>query len=146
MDNKQIFINEMNKFLKGVHMGATTFKDYLEKAQSPELREALIEIIKSFKRHEEIITHKIDEMGGNAADSVGVMGMMGEVFEKMKLMVADTDEKILKNAINAVEMGIKNGYKFIEENGNLVPSLMKEVKEVVSEYDNHLRKLKSLNL
>mgnify|MGYP004598536865 FL=1 len=146
MDNNQEYINEMNKFLKGIHMGGTTFKDYLDKAQSTELKATLVEIIESFKRHEKAITKRINKMGGDAADSVGIMGMMGEFFEKIKLIPVDSDKEVIEHAIKAMDMGIKNANKFIDENENLEESLMKEVKGVVDDYDNHLRKLQSIKI
>ena len=82
--DKNVTIQEMNKFLKGIHMGGTTFKDYLEKAQSPKLQNELNRIIESFKKHEEAITKRISDLGGNAADSVGIMGGMGQLFEKIR--------------------------------------------------------------
>ena len=61
-------IKELNKFLTGVHMGGSTFKDYLDKAENLELKSTLKEIIESLKKHEEAITHRIEELGGNASD------------------------------------------------------------------------------
>ena len=142
--DKNVTIQEMNKFLKGIHMGGTTFKDYLEKAQSPKLQNELNRIIESFKKHEEAITKRISDLGGNAADSVGIMGSMGQLFEKIKLLTADTDEEVLEHAIKAMEMGIKNADKFIEENKDLEESLLNDVKGVVKDYDNHLRRLREL--
>lgn len=134
-------VKEMNKFLKGIHMGGTTFKEYLEKAQSSKLKDVLVEIIESFKRHEEAITNRIEGIGGNAADTVGVMGMMGELFERIKTIPVNNDKEVLDHAINAMEMGIKNAEKFIKENSDLDESLKDEVNGVVQDYDNHLRKL-----
>nr|WP_242976263.1 PA2169 family four-helix-bundle protein [Clostridium sporogenes] len=62
---------QMDKFLKGVHMGGSTFKDYLEKAQNVDLKNELKNIIESFKRHEEAITNRIEQMGGDAPDTLG---------------------------------------------------------------------------
>lgn len=142
MNDKETLILEMNKFLKGIHMGGTTFKDYLEKVNSLKLKESLVEIIESFKRHEEAITKRINQLGGNASDTVGLMGMMGEFFEKIKLISANTDEEVLEHAINAMEMGIKNGNKFIDKHKDLEESLLNEAKAVVNDYDGHLKKLK----
>ncbi|MBD7910924.1 DUF2383 domain-containing protein [Clostridium cibarium] len=144
MSNNENVIHEMNKFLKGIHMGGTTFKDYLEKAKTLKLKQELVEIIESFKRHEEAITKRVNQLGGNASDSVGLMGMMGEFFEKVKLMPVETDEEVVEHAINAMNMGIKNGNKFIDEHKDLEESLLKEVKAVVDDYDGHLIKLKKL--
>ena len=135
-------IKEINKFLKGIHMGGATFKDYLDKAKDPELKKELLQIIESFKRHEEAITNRIEKLGGNATDTLGVIGTMAEFLEKIKLTTVSTDVDICTHAVDAMEMGIKQGNKFIEQNKDLDVSLMREVKAIVSDYDIHLRKVK----
>ncbi|MGK0468407.1 DUF2383 domain-containing protein [Clostridium sp.] len=137
-------VKEMNKFLKGIHMGGTTFKDYLHKAKSHELKNELVQIIESFKRHEEAITSRIEKLDGNAADTLGVLGTMADFFEKIKLIPVNTDLGVCQHALDAMEMGIKQGGKFIDENSSLDASLMKEVKAVVADYDNHLRKIQKI--
>lgn len=137
-------VKEMNKFLKGIHMGGTTFKDYLHKAKEPELKNELVQIIESFKRHEEAITNRIEKLGGNAADTLGIMGTMADFLEKIKLTPVNTDVEVCEHAIAAMEMGIKQGKKFIEQNKELDASLMSEVQGVVKDYDNHLRKIQAV--
>ncbi|MBU3143376.1 DUF2383 domain-containing protein [Clostridium sp. CF012] len=137
-------VKEMNKFLKGIHMGGTTFKDYLHKAKGPELKNELVQIIESFKRHEEAITNRIEKLGGNAADTLGIMGTMADFFEKIKLIPVNTDLEVCENATAAIEMGITQGEKFIQENKGLEPSLMREVEAVVADYDNHLIKIQEI--
>ncbi|MEO2508403.1 DUF2383 domain-containing protein [Clostridium paraputrificum] len=144
-DNDKV-IKEMNKFLKGVHMGGSTFKDYIERAESKELKDSLVEIIETFKRHEEAITHRIEQLGGDANDSLGVMGIMSEFFQKVKLLSANSDKEILDNAIEAMKVGIDNANKFIDEHSNLENSLKSDVEGVVKDYDNSLRKLESISL
>jgi len=139
--DKNTDIKEMNKFLKGIHMGGSTFKDYLHKAKDPELKEVLVKIIESFKTHEEAITNRIEDLSGNAADTLGVMGTMADFLEKIKLVPVNTDAEVCAHAISAMEMGIKQGKKFIEQNKGLDASLMREVEAVVADYDNHLRKI-----
>ena len=137
-------VKEMNKFLKGIHMGGTTFKDYLGKAKAPEVKNELVQIIESFKRHEEAITSRIEKLGGNAADTLGIMGTMADFFEKIKLIPVNTDLQVCENATAAMEMGICQGEKFINQHKELDDSLMKEVVAVVADYDNHLRKIQEL--
>lgn len=139
-------LKEMNKFLKGIHMGGSTFKDYVERTESKELKDALVEIIETFKRHEEAITHRIEKLGGDASDSLGLIGTMVEVFQKIKLLSANNDCEILDNAKEAMKMGIKNANKFIDEHKDLEHSLKKEIKGVVKDYDNSLRKLESVSI
>lgn len=137
-------VKKMNKFLKGIHMGGTTFKDYMSKAKSQELKNELVKIIESFKTHEEAITNRIEELGGNAADTLGVMGTMADFFEKVALIPVNTDLEVCEHAIKAMEMGIKQGREFIDENSGLDTSLMSEVEGVVADYDNHLRKIQEM--
>ena len=134
--NNTEVIKEMNKFLKGIHMGGSTFKDYIERAESKELKDSLVEVTETFKRHEEAITHRIEQLGGDANDSLGVIGMMSEFFQKIKL----------DNAIEAMKMGMNNANKFIDEHSNLESSLKSDVEGVVKDYDNSLRKLESISL
>ncbi|MDU2489243.1 MAG: DUF2383 domain-containing protein [Clostridium celatum] len=137
-------IKELNKFLTGIHMGGATFKEYLDKAQNLELKSSLREIIESFKRHEEAITHRIEELGGNASDSLGIRGNIAEVFEKIKLISVDTDAEVCEHAIKAMNMGIKNTNKFMEEHKNIEESLMNDIKGVIKDYDDQLEVLNNL--
>ena len=137
-------IKELNKFLTGIHMGGATFKDYLDKAQNLELKSKLREIIESFKKHEEAITHRIEDLGGNASDSLGIRGNIAEAFEKIKLISVDTDAEVCEHAIKAMNMGIKNANKFMEENKNMEQSIMHDMKGVIKDYDNHLEILNNL--
>ncbi|MDU2122102.1 MAG: DUF2383 domain-containing protein [Clostridium celatum] len=137
-------IKELNKFLTGIHMGGATFKEYLDKAQNLELKSSLREIIESFKRHEEAITHRIEELGGNASDSLGIRGNIAEVFEKIKLISVDTDAEVCEHAIKAMNMGIKNTNKFMEEHKNMEESLMNDIKGVIKDYDDQLEVLNNL--
>ncbi|MFR3911752.1 MAG: DUF2383 domain-containing protein [Clostridium paraputrificum] len=147
MDNNNAkVIKEMNKFLKGIHMGGSTFKDYIERAESKELKDSLVEVTETFKRHEEAITHRIEQLGGDANDSLGVMGIMSEFFQKVKLLSANSDKEILDNAIEAMKVGIDNANKFIDEHSNLENSLKSDIEGVVKDYDNSLRKLESISL
>ena len=144
-DNAKV-IKEMNKFLKGIHMGGSTFKDYIERAESKELKDSLVEVTETFKRHEEAITHRIEQLGGDANDSLGVMGIMSEFFQKVKLLSANSDKEILDNAIEAMKVGIDNANKFIDEHSNLENSLKSDIEGVVKDSDNSLRKLESISL
>lgn len=143
MENQKL-VDDLNKFLKGVHMGGATFKDYLEKAQDIKLKNELRIIVESFKRHEEAITHRIELLGGNAVDTLGLMGMIGEAWEKMKLMVVDSDKEVLDYAIKAMNMGLEQGNKFIADHEDLQPDIKRELEKIVEDNEKHLQKLKNI--
>ncbi|MGM9977493.1 MAG: DUF2383 domain-containing protein [Clostridium sp.] len=144
LENQKL-IDDLNKFLRGVHMGGATFKDYLEKAQDVKLKNELRIIVESFKRHEEAITHRIELLGGNAADTLGFIGILGEKWEEIKLMVVDSDEKVLDYAIKAMNMGLEQGNKFIAEHEDLEPDIKREVEKIVEDNEKHLEKLKNMS-
>ncbi|KRU24594.1 hypothetical protein VT91_33580 [Clostridium sporogenes] len=135
---------QMDKFPKRVHMGGSTFKDYLEKAQNVDLKNELKNIIESFKRHEEAIISRIEQMGGDAPDILGFLGTIAEFFEKIKLIPANNDLEVCDHAIKAMEIGIKQGEKFKEENEDLDSSLMKEVNAIVNDYYKYLNTLNEI--
>lgn len=141
--DKQL-VQEMNKFLKGIHMGGASFRDYLNKAQDMKLKDELTNIMESFKTHEEAITSLIDNMGGAPTDSLGVIGTMAEFWEKLKLIYVDSDLKVCEHAVLAMEMGIKQGNKFINEHEGLPKDVKEEMMGVVRDYDNHLINIKKL--
>lgn len=144
MENKDI-VKRLNKFLKGTHMGADAFKDYLEIAEDEKLRIVLVDIIESFKKHEEAITHRIEQLGGDPADTVGIQALWGEMMEALQVMVTDNDEEVLKRTIKALEMGIKNGNEFLEQNEELPDNIKEEIDNIVKEYYKKLNKLEELN-
>lgn len=135
---------EINKFLKGIHMGSASFREYLNKAQDKELKEELKHILLSFKKHEESINHMIEHMGGAPTDTIGVMGTMAEFWEKLKLLSVDSDLEVCEHAVQAMEMGIKQGNKFLGEHINLPQDIKEEMNGVVKDYDNHLRHIQQL--
>ena len=122
-NNNKDIINEMNKFLKGIYMGIISFKDYYEKAHAMPIKKDIESIINSFKGHEEAIIRKIQQLGGEPTDSIGLTGLMGEVFQ-------------------AMEMGMKNANKFLKEHDYFENDLKDTISGVIKDYDNNLRKLK----
>ncbi len=138
-------IKELNKFLTGIHMGAATFKDYIEKAQSKELKVELESILTSFKTNEETIASIIQNNGGSPSQSLGVIGTVAEFWEELKLISVDSDLEVCTHAIKAINMGIKGGENFIKENEmEIDDNIMTEVKNIVKDYNNHLMAIEKM--
>ena len=111
MENSTEIINELNKFLKGTVMGIDTFEQYQEKAQSPELKNQLHHIITIFKSHEEKMVQLIQKLEGEPKDSLGLIGELSSMFEKVKDTFVITDREVLERAIKAINMGKESGIK-----------------------------------
>ena len=136
MENSTEIINELNKFLKGTKMGADTFEQYQEKAQSPELKNQLHHIINIFKSHEEKMVALIQKLGGEPQDSLGIIGELSSMFEKVKDIFVDTDQEVLEHAIKAVTMGKENGTKVLQTCKDLKAdqSVIDRLTEILNDY------------
>ena len=114
MENSTEIINELNKFLKGTVMGIDTFEQYQEKAESPELKNQLHHIITIFKSHEEKMVQLIQKLEGEPKDSLGLIGELSSMFEKVKDTLVVTDREVLERAIKAINMGKESGIKVLQ--------------------------------
>ncbi|MGL5757002.1 MAG: DUF2383 domain-containing protein [Paraclostridium sp.] len=146
MDKNKELIMELNKFLRGIHMGADTFRVYQDKAKSQEVKNELSRIMFIFREQDEKVSSYIKKLGGEPADSLGIAGEMASMFEKLKDMFIDSDKEVLEHAISAVDMGIEGGNNMINsyKNENLDKSIFQHLNEMVSEYkviNNRLDKL-----
>ncbi|MEG0181325.1 MAG: DUF2383 domain-containing protein [Peptostreptococcaceae bacterium] len=146
MDKNKELIMELNKFLRGIHMGADTFRVYQDKAKSQEVKNELSRIMFIFREQDEKVSSYIKKLGGEPADSLGITGGMASMFEKLKDMFIDSDKEVLEHAISAVDMGIEGGNNMINsyKNENLDKSIFQHLNEMVSEYkviNNRLDKL-----
>lgn len=134
--------NELNKFLSYIHMGNSVFRIYYKEAKELNdlaLCELIIEIEEIFKKHEEKITHRINELGETATNSLTAAGMMGYYKEKMRMY--DSAFSILTAAIKSTNMGLLSSLKFIKENIDLHYSVKGDLIEVVKDYNNIITKL-----
>ncbi len=139
-------VQELNKFLKGIHMGADAFKKYYAEAKSEEVKQALGNILDSYKKHEEAVTHRIEELNGDAADTTGVFGAMGGMWEDLKLTMANGDSDLLEIAIKAINMGKENAVKFVSEHKDLESSVTDELTAIISDYNRHIRMLEEIKI
>jgi len=83
-------------------------------------------------------------MGGAPTDTIGVMGTMADFWEKLKLLSVDSDLEVCEHAVQAMEMGIKQGNKFLNEHTILPQNVKEEMNGIVKDYDNHLRHIEQL--
>ena len=147
MENNQEIIKELNKFLKGTKMGVDTFKQYEEKAQTPELKQELNKIISIFKSHEEKTAAAIKKLGGEADDSLGIAWELASMFEKVKDIFVDTDQEVLERAIKAVNMGKDQGTKVLQTCKDLKadPFIIDRLTEILNDYETTSKALNKLS-
>lgn len=146
MDKHDELIKELNKFLRGIHMGADSFRVYQDKAKSQDIKNELTKIMLIFREQDEKVSSYIKKLGGEPSNSLGVAGEMASMFEKLKDIFIDNDKEVIYHAINAIDMGIKGGSNLINsyKDDKLDKGIFQHLNEMVSEYksiNNRLEKL-----
>lgn len=144
MDNE--IVKDLNELLRGCHMGASTFKEYLVEAQSEKLRETLKHSLDIFQKHETELTSRINSYGEDAVDSTGIMAVLSEMTEKIKTMMADSDEEILNQSIKAMDMGLKACHDFIDKHKQVPEELLFVIHDLEADYKKVYRDLTELKL
>ena len=124
-------------------MGADTFEQYQEKAQSPELKNQLHHIITIFKSHEEKMVQLIQKLGGEPKDSLGLIGELSSMFEKVKDTLVVTDREVLERAIKAINMGKESGIKVLQTCKDLKADqcVIDQLTEILNDYTTTENKL-----
>lgn len=144
MEHNETFnYDKLNKFLSYIHMGNEVFRVYYkhsEKIKSEELKKLVVEIQEEFKKHEEKITNIIKEEGYEPVDSLTLSGKMGVFMEQLKIV--DDEFLLALEALKAVNMGEVSALKFLNEHENMNEELTKDIKEIISDYDDIKTKIK----
>lgn len=146
MDKNDELIKELNKFLRGIHMGADSFRVYQDKAKNQNVKNELRNIMFIFREQDEKVSSYIKKLGGEPSTSLGVAGDMASMFEKLKDMFIDNDKEVLEHAISAIDMGIEGGNNLLEsyQENHLDKSIFQKLNELVSEYKSINNKLEKL--
>ncbi len=149
MDKNTKIVKELNNFLKGINMGYDTFKIYQEKTNDTNLKGEFTKILSTFSSQKEIVISYIENLNGDAKDSLGIGGEIASMFEKVKDIFINDNEEILKNAMKSMDMGIKESNKVIKSLENITSdkSMIESLNDMVNEYkaiDDNLYNLYNL--
>lgn len=147
MDNNVELINELNDFLKGINMGIDSFNSYKEKLQDENLKNQFSMILNVFGSQKQRVISLIDKLGGEVDDSIGLGGEIASIFGKMKDLLIDNDKEVIEHAINAMDMGAKQGDKVVAKLEEMYSDqyIIESLKTMVNEYREVCINLTKLN-
>lgn len=145
-EKDQMIVKDLNELLRGCHMGASTFKEFLTEAQSPRLKETLKNSLDLFQRNEIELTSRINAYDEDAMDSIGVMAVLSEMAEKIKTMMASSDEDILNQSLKAMDMGLKACHDFSDKHAVVPEEISCILQELEDGYKKVVRELTELKL
>jgi len=143
-------IKDINKFLKGTHMGIdaiAALKKQSENNGIDELSMTLTEILEMYKNHQAILENIIKELGGKPVKNSGVIGEIVGFFDDIKdYLLLNNKEAILKEAIKNVDTGYNMGNKFLEINLELDKKTKSVISTMVEDNKKALQKLREINI
>lgn len=136
MDKHDELLKELNNFLKGIHMGANTFRVYQDKAKNEELKKEITNSIKIFREQDEKVSLYINQLGGNPPTSLSFTEEMASIIEKVKDVFIDDDKEVISRTIRAIDMGIEGGNNLLNsyKDENLDKGIFQHLNEMVSQY------------
>lgn len=135
MEEQNITV-ELNQLLKGAHMGAHVFKELKAKLKSRELHDVFDQILDNLHTHERALNALVISEHGDAQDSAGIKGTIAEFMQSIKTMTLDNDKEVLNEAINAMNMAIKELKEFDERHFMLKKDMEKTVRIMRDDYSS----------
>ena len=127
-------IDQYVQLLKGTHMGACALKDLKEKAHDETLKQLLVESLTQLHQHEEWLSQELIQHDTAVPDTQGLQGMFANAMMKVKNLMLEDDEEIVKEAMSEIESGQKALQIFEEEQLSMQVSLVKQLKVMKDDY------------
>jgi bacterioferritin (cytochrome b1) len=134
-------IEELNTYLKGEFMAIDSYQKYIKKLHDPKAKEDMQNILDDHRRHAEMISERIEQLGGKPAKSVGLDGKMGELMNSIKNIPNRSDEDICREACYWEEKGSKMAMETVKGDLDHLSNTM--IREIYSTDMNHLDTLRS---
>ncbi len=109
-------VEQLNSFLRGELSAVETFRQALEKVESPQLRQQLQLCRDSHSRRAQILQDEVSRLGGQPAAASGMWGAFARLVEGGAKLFGE------KAAISALEEGEDHGMKDYERDKDSLPA------------------------
>lgn len=139
--DRKTSVEELNTYLKGEYMAIDSYEKYIKKLHNPAAISDMQNILEDHRRHAEMISDRIEHLGGKPAKSVGLDGKMGEIMNSIKNITKRSDEEICREACYWEEKGSKMAMEVVKGDLDHLSSSM--IREIYSTDMSHLDKLRS---
>ncbi len=146
MQTNQAVIDDLTTLLEGTSMGINTFLSYLKEVQALPLKEALVNAVEVFKKHDKALREHIVNCGECASEDTKISVMMAEFMEKMKAQVASDDRSLLDLATNGIDMALKAVKDFKKKHQDLREDCLDAINAMEDDYKKIYQTLIDLKL
>lgn len=99
-------VKELNTALKGEHMAIDSFDHYIHDTRNEALKKKLMDMQQQHQFHAMQLSERIQQLGGNPANSSGITGFMAEIKHKVSPKKY-IDGNIVKTAKEGEEIGLE---------------------------------------
>jgi len=141
---KQRVIRELNGFLKGRYMGIHQYEHLISQAKDPELKDLLQRFQEHAKLGAQKIARRIQDLGGKAVDSAGLLGEVREWLQQFKKSPRDPKEILHDALVGENKYGVHFSHKMVvgvldEESAKIVDTVLEEDQKRVDELKKLLK-------
>ena len=100
-------IKNLNSILEGEYMAINSFDSLIEHANNENTKNELQNIQQTHKQHALQIANRIQDLGGNPSNGIGIQGSIAETISNIKHIGTTDTNTYLKEALQGENMGIK---------------------------------------
>ncbi|MBU3181746.1 DUF2383 domain-containing protein [Clostridium psychrophilum] len=100
-------IKSLNFILESEYIAINTFDELIEHANNENIKNQLQTIQQAHRQHASQISTKIQNIGGNPPDSIGIEGVISETISNIKHIGTNDTASFLKEALQGEYTGIK---------------------------------------
>ncbi|MCY6369504.1 DUF2383 domain-containing protein [Clostridium ganghwense] len=140
--NNKTNINELNKILKGEHMAVDSFDKFIKNVNEPNIKSELQKIQQNHRQHTTQIAERIQQLGGNPANNVGIQGMITEAVSNIRDMGNQDTLHYLNKAYDGENIGVNSAAEIVKS--NLDTESMTLINNILNEDRNNVNTLNNL--
>jgi bacterioferritin len=135
-------IKNLNSILEGEYMAINSFDTIIEHANDENTKNELQKIQQTHRQHASQVATRIQDLGGNPSDGIGIQGAIAETISNIKHIGTTDTTTYLKEALIGENMGIKIVNELLA--GSADPSSTQLLNTMISEYQSNVDSLNML--
>lgn len=135
-------IKNLNSILEGEYMAVNSFDTIIEHAIDENMKKELQKIQQTHRQHASQIATRVQDLGGNPSDGIGIQGVIAETISNIKHIGTTDTTAYLKEALQGENMGIKIVNELLA--GSTDPNSTQLLNTIVSEYQTNINSLNNL--
>ncbi|WP_291637052.1 DUF2383 domain-containing protein [Clostridium sp.] len=135
-------IKNLNSILEGEYGAINSFDTIIEHAKNEKTKNELQRIQQTHKKLTSHIATRIQNLGGNPIDGIGIEGIISETISNIKHIGTTDTISYLKEALQSENMGIKIVNELLAVSSD--PSSSQLLNTIINEYQTNITSIDNL--